>query len=101
MYSAVRKGGKRLYELARKGQTEADVKPRDIRIFSFELLEYALPDLHFRAVVSKGTYIRSLAHDVGQALGCGGYLAALRRTHIGRFSVENAISPDRWMAYNL
>ncbi len=101
VFSAVRKGGKRLYELARKGQTDVPVEPRPVHIHRLELLDFTPPEVHFRTRVSKGTYIRSLAHDIGQALGCGGYLAGLRRTHIGRFSVDNAIAPDRWMELNI
>ncbi len=101
LYSAVRKGGRRLYELARKGQTDVRVEPRPVHIHTLELLDYRPPDVIFRSRVSKGTYIRSLAHDIGRALGCGGYLAGLRRTHIGRFSVDNAIGPEQWVALNI
>lgn len=92
VFSALKKDGKRLYELARKGE-EVEVQPRTIEIFEFEITRIALPEVDFRVVCSKGTYIRSLAHDFGKTLGSGAYLSALRRTKIGDFNVHNATSP--------
>jgi tRNA pseudouridine55 synthase len=89
IYSAIKVDGKALYELARKGQ-EVEIKSRKISINSFEISSVNLPFVNFRVSCSKGTYIRSLAHDLGQELGCGGYLTALRRTKIGDYNVEDA-----------
>lgn len=88
-HSAVKQQGKRAYELARKGK-EVKLQPRTIEIKKFELTRVALPEVDFTVVCSTGTYIRSLAHDFGQALGCGAYLQRLRRTRIGKFIVEDA-----------
>jgi tRNA pseudouridine55 synthase len=97
-HSAIKKDGKRAYELARAGK-EVNLAARPITIGEFELTKIDLPEVHFRVTCSTGTYIRSLAQDYGQALGCGGYLQALRRTKIGNYSVDNALSTDEWMAY--
>ena len=97
-HSAIKKDGKRAYELARAGK-EVNLSARPITIGEFELTKIELPEVHFRVTCSTGTYIRSLAQDYGQALGCGGYLQALRRTKIGNYTVENAISPEEWIAY--
>lgn len=97
-HSAIKKDGKRAYELARAGK-EVNLAARPITIGEFELTKIELPEVHFRVTCSTGTYIRSLAQDYGQALGCGGYLQALRRTKIGNYAVENAISPEEWIAY--
>ena len=91
IFSAVKKEGKRLYEYARKGQ-EVDIPTRNVQIMTFEIIDISLPKVEARIVCSKGTYIRSLAHDFGKALNNGAYLSALRRTKIGDFSVENAQS---------
>ncbi|MGY0407119.1 MAG: tRNA pseudouridine(55) synthase TruB [Polaribacter sp.] len=91
IFSAIKKDGKRLYELARKGET-TEIKPRAVTISEFEILAIHLPEISFRVVCSKGTYIRSLAFDFGKALNSGAHLSALRRTKIGEFSVKNAIS---------
>ncbi len=80
-----------MYELARKGET-TEIKSRKVTIDEFEITNINLPNIDFRVVCSKGTYIRSLAYDFGKALGSGGHLSALRRTKIGAFSVENAKS---------
>lgn len=90
IFSAIKKDGVRLYELARKGQT-TPIKPRSIEIFEFEITKIELPLVYFRVVCSKGTYIRSLAYDFGNALHSGAYLSSLRRTKIGNFKVENSI----------
>lgn len=89
-FSAVKINGKRAYELARDGQ-EAEIKPKQINISEFEITRIALPDIDFRIVCSKGTYIRSIARDFGEALSSGAHLTALRRTRIGNLKVEDAI----------
>jgi tRNA pseudouridine55 synthase len=96
IFSAIKKEGKRLYELARKGET-TEIKARTVTITEFEITEVNLPEVRFRVVCSKGTYIRSLAFDFGKALGSGAHLSALRRTKIGNFSVEKASSIDHFI----
>lgn len=91
IFSAIKKDGKRLYELARKGET-TEIKSRKVTVSEFEITKLAMPIVEFRVVCSKGTYIRSLAYDFGQALNSGAHLSVLRRTKIGEFSVENAES---------
>ncbi len=93
VFSAIKKDGKRLYEHARKGE-EVEIAFREVRIESFEITRIALPEIDFRVVCSKGTYIRSLAYDFGLALGSGAHLSALRRTKIGNYSVDDAILAD-------
>ena len=92
IFSAIRKDGKRLYELARAGET-TEIKSRKVTITEFEITNINLPEVAFRVVCSKGTYIRSLAYDFGLALNSGGHLTKLRRTKIGNFSVDNAVEP--------
>ncbi len=89
MYSALKVQGKKLYELARAGK-EVERRPRPVTIYELEILEYALPVVRFRAVCSKGTYIRTLAADIGAALGCGGTMKSLQRTRVGEFRLEEA-----------
>ncbi len=91
IFSAIKKDGKRLYELARKGET-TEIKSRTVTVSEFEITKINLPEVEFRVVCSKGTYMRSLAHDFGKALNSGAHLSALRRTKIGNFKVENAQS---------
>jgi len=98
IHSAIRKDGKRAYEYARSGE-ELKLEARPVSITEFSLTQIALPEVHFRVKCSTGTYIRSLAHDFGAALGCGGYLQALRRTEIGNFSVDDAHSVSTWLEY--
>ena len=93
IFSAVKIDGKRAYELARTGQ-EAEIKAKSVEIKTFELTRIALPEVDFRVVCSKGTYIRSLARDLGVALGCGAHLTRLVRTRIGEFRVEDAFTLD-------
>ncbi|WP_275315847.1 tRNA pseudouridine(55) synthase TruB [Tenacibaculum bernardetii] len=93
IFSAIKKEGKRLYELARKGET-TEIKSREVTIPVFEITNINANNLDFRVVCSKGTYIRSLAYDFGVALNSGAHLSALRRTKIGDFHVENAVSVD-------
>lgn len=90
VFSALKKDGKRLYEYAREGK-KVEVKSRKVQISEFEVDSKEFPKLHFRVVCSKGTYIRSLAHEFGQALNSGAHLSELRRTAIGEYSVENAM----------
>jgi len=92
IFSALKKDGKRLYEHARAGE-EVEITSRKIKITEFEITRIALPEIDFRVVCSKGTYIRSLAFDFGKALNSGAHLTALRRTKIGNFSVDNGIEP--------
>lgn len=89
IHSAIKKDGKPVYLAARKGQ-DVELEPRPVTISVFEITTMELPVIGFRVVCSTGTYIRSLAHDFGKALGVGGYLSALRRTRIGEFSVDTA-----------
>ncbi|HLV93423.1 MAG TPA: tRNA pseudouridine(55) synthase TruB [Aequorivita sp.] len=95
IFSALKKEGKKLYEFARKGEV-VDIPFRTVSISKFEITKIDLPNVEFRVVCSKGTYIRSLAHDFGKALGNGAHLSALRRTRIGDFSVENAIGIEEF-----
>ncbi len=92
VFSAIKVDGKRAYKLAREG-VATEMKPREITIKEFEITKIALPEIQFRVVCSKGTYIRSLAHDFARALGSGGHLSALCRTRIGEHSLENAVTP--------
>lgn len=88
-HSAIKQAGKPVYLMARKG-LEVKLEPRPLTIYAFEVTAIRLPEVDVRVVCSTGTYIRSLANDFGAALGCGGYMSALRRTRIGTFSVEDA-----------
>jgi tRNA pseudouridine55 synthase len=89
LHSAVWIDGKRAYEFARKG-VQKEITPKQIEIKTFELTEINLPSVRFRVVCSKGTYIRSLVRDLGEALGVGAYLAELKRTRIGSFDLKDA-----------
>ena len=89
MYSAKKINGKKLYELAREGR-EVERKPRDIEIFSLDILEMQLPRVRFRVHCSKGTYIRTLCQDIGEKAGCGGCMEELLRTRVDRFSLAEA-----------
>lgn len=93
VFSAIKKDGKRLYEHARAGE-EVEIQSRKTTIHEFEITRIQLPEVDFRVTCSKGTYIRSLAFDFGLALQSGGHLSVLRRTKIGNYSVENAVSPE-------
>ncbi|MBG42729.1 MAG: tRNA pseudouridine(55) synthase TruB [Aequorivita sp.] len=97
VFSALKKEGKRLYEFARSGE-EVEIPFRTVTISEFEITKVELPNIDFRVVCSKGTYIRSLAHDFGKALNNGAHLSALRRTKIGEFSVENAVGIEAFEA---
>lgn len=91
MHSAIKVGGVPLYKLAHKGK-EIEREPRFIRVDSFDLLGYEKPSLHFRLRCSKGTYVRTIAHDLGNRIGCGAHLSRLRRTATDKFRVEEALS---------
>ncbi len=95
MFSAVKHKGKALYKYARKGQ-EIKRDPRKTTIYNFEIEKIELPDIYFRISCSKGTYIRVIADDFGQKLGCGAYLKELRREAIGEYNVENAVNVDQF-----
>lgn len=100
IFSALKKDGKRMYELARQG-VETEIPARNIHIYEFEITKIEDNKVQFRVVCSKGTYIRSLAYDFGKALNSGGYLSALRRTKIGDFCVEGALEPLQFIEKNL
>jgi tRNA pseudouridine55 synthase len=96
IHSAIKQKGKPVYLMARKGQ-EVHLEPRPVTIRAFDILEVRLPAVDVRIVCTTGTYIRSLANDFGEALGCGGYLSALRRTRIGDSLVEKAQQLDGFL----
>lgn len=103
MYSAIKQGGKKLYDLARAGQT-IEREPRRITIFALEILDCSLPDIVLQVTCSAGTYIRSLAYDLGEVLGVGGHLTALARTQSGQFTLENSImlsmlTSENWQTF--
>ncbi|MCH7945092.1 MAG: tRNA pseudouridine(55) synthase TruB [Armatimonadetes bacterium] len=93
MFSAVKKDGKPLYIYARKGET-VDREPRKVVITEYELLDLEGADAQFRIVCSRGTYVRALAQDLGAKVGCGAHVAAIRRTQVGRFLIEDAVTLD-------
>ncbi len=97
MYSALKVDGKRLYDLARKGKT-VEREPREVNIEEFKIEDITLPDIKFTIVCSKGTYIRVIADDFGNKLGCGALLSSLRRTKIGDYSVDNAFEIDEFIS---
>lgn len=97
MFSAIKVGGVPLYKLARKGE-EIEREPRFVRISKIDKLGFESPELRFRLYCTKGTYVRTFAHDLGRKLGCGGHLCALRRIASGELSVENAIALDAFEA---
>jgi tRNA pseudouridine55 synthase len=96
VFSAVKIDGKAAYLSARKGK-DVEIKSKIVNVYRFEIQEINLPELKFWIECSKGTYIRSIANDIGKILGCGAYLSSLRREKIGDFSVENAVSPEIWI----
>ena len=96
VFSALKKDGKRLYEYARAGET-VEIASRQVHISAFEITRINHLEIDFRVVCSKGTYIRSLAHDFGKALDSGAYLSALRRTKIGDFDVDKAITVENFI----
>ena len=96
IFSALKKDGKRLYKYARAGET-VEIKSRKVSVSEFEITRIELPKVDFRIVCSKGTYIRSIAHDFGKALDSGAHLSALRRTRIGDFKVDDAVSIEKFI----
>ncbi len=94
-HSAIKLEGKRVYELARKGK-EVKLDPRKIFVKEFDIKKIELPIVHFRVVCSTGTYIRSLANDFGEGLGCGAYLSSLCRTRIGEFKLSDALTIEEF-----
>jgi tRNA pseudouridine55 synthase len=95
VFSAIKKDGVRLYEHARAG-VEVEITSRKTTIYEFEITRIAMPEIDFRVVCSKGTYIRSLAYDFGKTMESGSHLTALRRTKIGDYKVENALTPEEF-----
>lgn len=95
-FSAIKVGGERAYKLARKGET-VEIPTRQVTVYELELLDYSYPFVTVRAHVSSGTYIRSLAEDVGAKLGTGAYCSALRRTRIADWSIEDAMTIDEFV----
>ena len=100
MHSAIKIDGVPLYKMARKGE-EIEREPRFIRIASFELNSFALPTLTFTLHCTKGTYVRTIAHDLGKKLGCGAHLSALRRTGSGKFNISQCLPLDQIEALSL
>lgn len=96
-YSAVKINGQRAYKLAREGK-EVEMPRRKVQIYEIEILHYEWPELEIRCKVSSGTYIRTLGEDIGKALGVGGYLTALRRTQVGKYRVEDAMTLEGFLA---
>ena len=97
MFSAIKFKGKSLYNMARKGKT-IELKPREVSVSKFEILEINRPFVEFEITCSKGTYIRSIANDFGEELGCDGVLNSLRRTAIGKYSVTDALRIDEFIS---
>jgi len=95
IFSAVKIKGERAYEKARKGE-DVKIEPKQVTISEFEITDYNPPQLDFRIVCSKGTYIRSIARDLGEMLGCGAYLTSLRRTRIGEHQIDDAYTIERF-----
>lgn len=99
-FSAIKMSGRKAYELARKGQ-EVVMEPRAVEIYKIELLSYSWPELTIQVHCGKGVYIRSLARDIGESLGVGGYMSALERTRVGNFKLEDCLDleqlKDFWM----
>ena len=94
IYSAIKVNGQRAYKSARKNEI-IELKSRKIKVYKFEITQVHLPEIHFRVVCSKGTYIRSLAKDLGEQLGVGGYLKELVRTQVGNYKLENALQLEQ------
>ena len=94
MVSAKKHGGVPLYKLARQGKV-VEREPRFVHVYRYSIDRVSLPDVDFSVLCSKGFYVRTYAHDIGQLFGCGGHLKSLRRTKSGRFDVANAITVDQ------
>lgn len=99
IHSAIKVNGQRAYKLAWKGE-KPELKSRKIKIYDIKILEYKYPHLRIEVNCGRGTYIRSLAHDIGQKLGCGAYLEKLTRTKIGKFSIEDSIKINELNSQN-
>ena len=95
MFSALKHEGRRLYELARKGE-EVEREPRPIKIYAFDILHVQLPEIEVKVTCGRGTYIRALARDLGNDLGCGAFLKTLRRTRVGPYHVDAALSIEQF-----
>jgi len=95
-YSSIKTDGERAYKKAREGETVI-MKSRQVRIDTFDITSINIPDISFSIACSKGTYIRSIAHDIGQILGCGGYLVELTRTRIGDYSLDDALTIEAFL----
>ncbi len=93
VFSALKKEGRRLYDYARKGE-KVDIRKREVEIQDFKITSINLPKIEFEVTCSKGTYIRSLAHDFGKALDSGAYLSGLRRTQIGNYDIDKALNVE-------
>ena len=93
MVSAIKKDGVPLYKLARQGK-DIEREPRFVHVYSSAVLALRLPEIDFRIVCSKGFYVRTFSHDIGESLGCGAHLSSLRRTKSGKFSVEGAVTVE-------
>ncbi|HEY4496753.1 MAG TPA: tRNA pseudouridine(55) synthase TruB [Candidatus Paceibacterota bacterium] len=98
IYSAIKIQGKEAYKLARKGEFP-EMEKRSVEIKEIKLLNYEWPILEIKAVTGPGTYIRSLARDIGESLGVGGYLANLKRTRVGKFTIDKALNPEDLISY--
>ena len=94
MVSAIKKEGVPLYKLARQGKT-VEREPRFVHVYGYDIQSVRLPEIDFRVMCSKGFYVRTYAHDIGNDLGCGAHLKALRRTRSGKFSVDNAVTAEQ------
>lgn len=94
-YSAVHVDGKRAYKLARSGK-DVEIEPRTVEVHRIELLRFAYPEVELHIECGSGTYVRSIGRDLGETLGCGAMMSALRRTRIGPFRVEDAVDPESW-----
>ena len=99
IFSAIKINGRRAYDMARKGEA-VEIPERQVTVFSLELLDYAYPDVRIRTHVSSGTYIRSLAVDIGAMLGTGAYCAELRRTKVAEYDVLEALNLEEFMNNN-
>ena len=98
MYSALKVGGKKLYELAREGKT-VERKSRRVTVYDIRIKDISLPRIRMEVDCSKGTYIRTLCHDIGEKLGCGGCMEQLLRTRVGRFSLAGSRKLDEWKSW--
>ena len=99
IYSAIKINGERAYKLAWQG-IKPDLKARKIKIYNIKIINYDYPHIEIEVDCGRGTYIRSLAHDIGQKLGCGAYLEKLTRTKIGKFTIGNAVKIDELNSQN-